>query len=49
MYNNFLSVKSAADSIWKAVELKKLGETFNIAGKDCISRYEFSKEIAQVF
>jgi len=49
MYNNFLSAKSAADSIWKAVELKKFGETFNIAGKDCISRYEFSKEIAQVF
>lgn len=49
MYNNFLSVESASQSIWKAIELKKFHETFNIAGKDCISRYDFSKKIAEVF
>lgn len=49
MYNNFLSVESASSSIWKALRLKKYGEIFNIAGRECVSRYEFSKKIAQVF
>jgi dTDP-4-dehydrorhamnose reductase len=49
MFNNFLSVKEAAKSIWRAIELKKYGESFNIAGKNCISRFEFSKQIAKVF
>jgi len=49
MYNNFLFVESAAEAIWKAINKRKIGESFNIAGKDCISRYDFSKEIARVF
>lgn len=49
MYNNFLSVESAAQSIWKAIELEKIDETFNIAGKECMSRYDFSKHIAEIF
>lgn len=49
MYNNFLSVESASYAIWETVLKKYLGETFNIAGKNCISRYDFSLEIARVF
>lgn len=49
MYNNFLSAESASEAIWKGVLDKKFGETFNIAGKECVSRYDFSKEIAEIF
>jgi dTDP-4-dehydrorhamnose reductase len=49
MYNNFLSAESASEAIWKAVEEKHFGETYNIAGKECISRYDFSKEIVRIF
>lgn len=49
MMNNFLYVESAAKAIWKAIRLRKIGETFNIAGENCISRFEFSREIADVF
>lgn len=49
LFNNFLFAESGAQAIWKAIILKKYGETFHIAGKDCMSRYDFSMEIANVF
>lgn len=51
MFNNFLSVEEASNVIWKLVsQFKKYAnESFNIAGKECISRYAFSVMIAQVF
>lgn len=49
LYNNFLFAESGALAIWKAIILKKYGETFHIAGKDCMSRYDFSMEIADIF
>ncbi len=49
MYNNFLSVEEAAKAIWTAVGKEQFGETFNIAGKECISRYDFSVAITKIF
>src|SRR5581483_11437899 len=49
LFNNFLFSDAAADIIWKAIRLKKFGHTFNVAGKDCVSRYAFSQEVAKVF
>lgn len=49
MFNNFLSVQEAAKAIWQAVEHGQYGESFNIAGKNCISRYQFAVEIAKIF
>lgn len=49
MYNNFLYVEDAAKAIWKAVGKKQYGESFNIAGRDCESRYDFSVKIAKAF
>lgn len=49
LFNNYLSADVAAAAIWKVVLLKKFGESFNIAGKQCMSRYEFSQEVARVF
>lgn len=49
MYNNFLSAEEAAKAIWKAIKLDKFGETFNIAGKECVSRFDFSKSITDIF
>jgi dTDP-4-dehydrorhamnose reductase len=49
MFNNFLSAEEAAKAIWKGISLESRNETYNIAGADCISRYDFSKEIARTF
>ncbi len=49
MYNNFLYSEEAASAIWRAVEKGMWGESFNIAGKDCVSRYDFAVQIAKVF
>lgn len=49
LFNNFLFSEAAASIIWKAILLKKFGENFNIAGKECINRYEFSREVANIF
>lgn len=49
MYNNFLFAEEAAEAILRAVESGLNKETFNIAGSDCISRYDFSLAIAKTF
>jgi dTDP-4-dehydrorhamnose reductase len=49
MFNNFLYVEQAAEAIWKVVTLGKWGQSYNIAGKDCISRFDFSISIAKEF
>ncbi len=49
VFNNHLWVGQAANTIWKAIDLNFYGEIFHIAGNECISRYEFSKKVAQVF
>lgn len=49
LFNNFLLNEAGASAVWRAILLKKFGESFNIAGKECMSRYEFSQEVATVF
>lgn len=49
LFNNFLFAKEAAAAIWMALLLGKFGESFNIAGKECVSRYEFAQVVATVF
>lgn len=49
LFNNFLFSEFAATAIWKAILLERFGEYFNIAGKDCVSRYTFSQNVASVF
>lgn len=49
MYNNFLYSDEAARAIWAAIERGTWGEKFNIAGKNCVSRYDFSVHIARAF
>lgn len=48
VYTNPLFALSCAEAIWKLIGLNKF-ETFNIAGKDRISVYEFVKKAAQIF
>lgn len=49
MKNNFLYVEEASKAIWTGVLRNKIGETYHVAGKDCISRYSFSRKIAKIF
>lgn len=49
MFNSFLYVHSASTSIWKSIQKKHVGETYNIGGKECVSRFDFSRKIAQYF
>lgn len=49
IYNNHLFAGVAADFIWKAIISKKKNEIYNLAGRDCISRYEFALKVAEIF
>jgi len=49
MFCNFLFVEEASKAIWKSILSKQWGESFNIAGKNCQSRFDFTREIAKVF
>ena len=49
IYNNHLYVEQAVDCVLQILKLKIRNETFNIAGKDCISRYQLALKVAYVF
>lgn len=49
IFNNHLYAGQAAGLIWKIIEEKKDKEVYNIAGKDCISRYELALKVCEVF
>lgn len=49
IYNNALYVYSAAQIMDKLINKWTAGEVFNIAGSDCINRFEFAKKIANTF
>lgn len=49
IFNNFLFAQEAALAIWKTLVLRKFGESFNIAGKECISRFDFAQKVSSVF
>lgn len=48
VYNNHLWAAQAAEVIWKVIKENKKGE-YNIAGGDCISRYNLALKVAEVF
>ncbi len=49
IYNNHLWAGQAADAIWKVIKKSTEADTYNVAGKDCISRYELALKVAEVF
>lgn len=49
IYNNHLFAGQAAEVIWKIIEDGKDKETYNIAGKECISRFELALKVCKVF
>ena len=48
VYENPLLSYNCAESIWRAIQLKKRG-TFHIAGKEVVNRYEFGRLVAESF
>ncbi len=48
VYENPLLSYNCAESIWRAIQLKKRG-TFHIAGKEVVNRYEFGRLVAELF
>src|SRR3989339_1609757 len=48
VFSNPLFVKSCAKAIWKIIKEEKY-ETFNIAGRDRVSIFQFVKEAAKIF
>lgn len=49
IYNNHLWAGQAAEVIWKVIVNDIKGKTYNIAGRDCISRYELGLRVAKIF
>lgn len=49
IYNNHLYAGQAADTIWQIIDKRKEKKTYNIAGEECISRYDLALKVAKVF
>jgi len=49
IYNNHLYAGSASVALWAVIERGKQNETYNVSGKDCITRFELAKKVADVF
>lgn len=49
VYNNHLWAGQAGDAVWKAVNNDANNKTYNIAGKDCINRFELALKVAKIF
>lgn len=49
IYNNHLYAGQAVDAVLQIIRLKRWNEIYNIAGKDCISRYQLALDVADVF
>lgn len=49
IYNNHLWANQAAEAIWKIIQNGKFGQIFNVAGEDCVSRYELALKVAEIF
>ncbi len=47
--NNHLYVGQAVDAVLQIIRLQKWNEIYNIAGRDCISRYQLAQEVADIF
>lgn len=49
IYNNHLYAGQAVDTVLQIIKRQKWNEVYNIAGSDCISRYQLALEVADVF
>lgn len=49
IFNNHLYAGQAAQILWKIIEADKNKEVYNIAGGECISRYDLALKVSQVF
>lgn len=49
IYNNHLYAAQAAEVVWKIVKGNIKDDIYNIAGADCISRYDLVLKVAKVF
>lgn len=49
IFNNHLYAKQAAEIVWKIIESKKNKEVYNIAGGECIDRFNFALKVAKIF
>src|SRR3989344_2673071 len=48
-YNIHLYAGSASEALWSIIERGKPNEVYNVSGKDCITRFELAKKVADVF
>jgi len=49
IFNNHLYAEQAAEVLWEIIESNKDKEVYNIAGGECISRYDLAVKVSQVF
>lgn len=49
IYNNHLYVGQAVEAVLQIIKLQKWNEVYNIAGRDCISRYQLALDVADIF
>ncbi len=49
IYNNHLWAGQAAEVLWKVINKNVENKTYNIAGADCISRYNLALKVANAF
>lgn len=49
IYNNHLYAGSASGVLWKIIERGEINESYNVSGRDCITRFELAVKIAEVF
>lgn len=49
IYNNHLWAGQAAEVLWAIIKREKNTDVYNIAGGDCISRYDLALKVAKVF
>lgn len=49
VFNNHLWAGQAAKAVWKVVVSDSEDEIYNIAGKNCLNRYELALKVAKVF
>lgn len=48
VYNNHLWAGQAAEIVWRVIK-ENINGIYNIAGNDCISRYDFALKVARIF
>lgn len=49
IFNNHLYAKQAAEAVWKVIQGKGEKIIYNIAGRECVSRYDLAIKVAKVF